>query len=80
MKIERVKVENGVMKVVGMEIGKIEEKKRLQLKNKERCGVKVKKVSEKGKNLMDFGEKLNVLSEVVMEVLEREGSVRERGS
>jgi len=33
----------------------------------------VKKVSEKGTNLIDFGAKLKVLSEVV--VLEREGNV-----
>ena len=42
------------------------------MKNKRRCGVKVKKVSKKGRNLMDFGEKLKVLSEVPMEVLEKE--------
>ena len=48
------------------------------MKNKGRYGVKVKKVSEKGGNLMDFGEKLKVLSKVVMEVFERQGSVRER--
>jgi len=38
------------------------------MKNKSRCGVKMKKVSEKGRNLMEFGEKLKVLSELVMEV------------
>ena len=45
------------------------------MKTKGRCGVKVKKVSEKGRNFMHFGEKLKVLSKVVMEVLEREWSV-----
>ena len=30
------------------------------MKNKGRFGVKVKKVSEKGRNLMDFGEELKV--------------------
>jgi len=52
---------------------KIGEKERLKIKNKGKCGVKVKKVSEKGTNLIDFGAKLKVLSEVV--VLEREGNV-----
>ena len=42
------------------EVGKMGEKEGSKIKNKGRCGVKVKKVSEKGRNLMDFGEKLKV--------------------
>jgi len=54
MKIGIVKVKNGVVKVVGMEMGKVGEKEGLKMKNKGRCGIKVKKASEKGRNLMDF--------------------------
>jgi len=57
-----------------MKMGKMGGKEGLKMKIKGRCGVKVKKVIEKGRNLMNFVEKLKVLSEVVMEVLEREGS------
>ena len=39
----------------------------------------MKRASEKGRNLVDFAEKLKVLGVVVMDVLERERSVqRER--
>ena len=60
---------------MGMEIGKMGERKGLKMKNKWRFGVKAKKVSENGRNLMDFAEEMKVLSEVVIEVLERERSV-----
>ena len=63
---------NRVLKVVGMEMGKMGEKESLKRKNKGRFGVKVKKVSEKEIHSMDFGEELKVSSEAVMEVLERE--------
>ena len=66
---------NGVVKVVDMEMEKMEGKEGLKMKNKGRFAVKVNKVSEKGRNLTDFGEEWKVLSEVFMEVLERKGSV-----
>jgi len=34
--------------------------RRIENENKGRFGVKMKKVSEKGRNLMDFGEELKV--------------------
>ena len=68
MEIRRIKVKDGVVKVVGMEMGKMGEKEDLKVTNKQRNGVKVKKGSKKGINLMDFDEKLKVLDEVVMEV------------
>ena len=73
--IGRVKVKNEVVKVVYIEMGKMGEKEGLKVKNKARCEVEVKKVSENGRNLMDFCEKLKVLSEVAIEVLEREEGV-----
>ena len=60
MEFRRIKVKNGVLKVMGMEMGKIGEKEGLNVKNKESYGVKVKNRSKKGRNLVDFGEKLNV--------------------
>ena len=59
-KLEEYKLKNGVLKVVGIEMGKMGEKEGMKMKNKGRFGVKVKKVSEKGRNLMDFGEELKV--------------------
>ena len=38
-------------------MGKMRGKDGLIINNKQGCGVKVKKVSEKGRSLMDFGEK-----------------------
>ena len=46
------------MNVVGMERGKMGEKEGLKVKNKGRYGVNVKKGSKKGRNLVDFDEKL----------------------
>ena len=60
MEIGRIKVKGGIVKVVGMEMGKMGEHEGLKMKNKGRCGLKVKKASEKGGNLIDFGEKLKV--------------------
>ena len=60
MEVGRVKSENRVLKVVGMEMGKVEENEGLKMKNKRIFGVTVKKVSENGRNLMDFGEELKV--------------------
>ena len=51
-------MKNGVLKVVGMEMGKTREKEDFKMKNKGSFGVKVKKVSEKGRNLMDSSEEL----------------------
>jgi len=55
-KLEEYKLKNGVLKVVGIEMGKMGEKEGMKIKSKGRFGVRVKKVSEKGRNLMDFGE------------------------
>jgi len=52
----RIKVKNGLMKIVDMEMGKMGEKECLKAKNKARYGVKVKKGSKKGRNLLGFGE------------------------
>ena len=57
---------------MGMDMGKMGGKEGLKVKNKGRYGVKVKKISEKERNLMDFDEKLKVSSEVITEVLKRE--------
>ena len=40
--------------------GKNGTQRRLKMKNKGKFGVKVKKISKKGRNLMDFGDKLKV--------------------
>ena len=58
MEFERIKLKNGVVKVVGMELKKMGEKEGLKVKNKGRYGVNVKKGSKKGRNLVDFDEKL----------------------
>jgi len=60
IKFGRIKVKNGVVKVVCMEMGKMGEKDGLKVKNKERYGVKVMKESRKRRNLVKFGEKLKV--------------------
>jgi len=65
-------VNSGVLNVVGMEIGKMGEKEGLKIKNKGRFGVEVKKVNEKRRNVINFGEEFKVESEVIMEVLEGE--------
>jgi len=56
----RIKMKNGVVKVVGMEMRKMEEKEGLKVKNKGRCWVKVKQGSKKRRNLLEFVEKLKV--------------------
>ena len=75
IEIGRIKVKIRVVKIVVMDMGKMREKEGLKMKNKGRYRVKVKKVSKIGRNLMDFDEKLKVLSELVTEGLEKEGSV-----
>ena len=56
MEIGRIKVKNRVVKFVDMKMGKMGEKECLKAKNKARYGVKVKKGSKKGRNLLGFGE------------------------
>ena len=41
-------------------MGKTEKEEGLKMKNKGRFGVKVKKVSKKGRNLTDFGAEVKV--------------------
>ena len=60
MEVGRVKSEKESFGVYGYRDGKIGREKGLTMKNKWRFGVKAKKVSEKRRNLMDFGEELKV--------------------
>ena len=59
MEIGIGKVKNKVMKVMGMEMGKMGEKEILKMKNNGRFG-EVKKVNEKERKLIDFGKELKV--------------------
>jgi len=56
----RIKVKNRVVKVVGMEMGRMEEKEGLKVKNKGRNGLTVKKGSKMRRNFVEFGKKLKV--------------------
>ena len=54
MEVERIKREEWSFEGYGMEMGKMREKEGLKMKNKGRFGVKVKKVIEKGRNLINL--------------------------
>ena len=70
MEIGRVKSEKWSFEGCGHGDGKMRGKEGFRMKNKRRFRVKVKTVSEKGRNLMNFGEELKVLSKEVMKGLE----------